>query len=62
MGRTCGEPAEIELTAMGVKLNGSRCRRLGVEATKLMLESSMLGDDLHDEFGDQAKHRRISVV
>ncbi len=26
MGRTCGEPDEIELTAMGVKLNGSRCR------------------------------------
>ena len=24
MGRTCGEPDEIELTAMGVKLNGSR--------------------------------------
>ena len=23
MGRTCGEPDEIELTAMGVKLNGS---------------------------------------
>ena len=27
MARTCGEPDEIELTAMGVKLNGSRCRR-----------------------------------
>jgi len=26
MGRTCGEPDEIELTAMGVELNGSRCR------------------------------------
>ena len=26
MGRTCGEPDEIELAAMGVKLNGSRCR------------------------------------
>ena len=26
MGRTCGEPDEIELTAMGVKLNGPRCR------------------------------------
>ena len=26
MGRTCGEPDEIELTAMGVTLNGSRCR------------------------------------
>ena len=26
MGRTCGEPEEIESTAMGVKLNGSRCR------------------------------------
>jgi len=25
--RTCGEPDEIELTAMGVKLNGSRCRQ-----------------------------------
>ena len=24
MGRTCGEPDEIELTPMGVKLNGSR--------------------------------------
>ena len=24
MGRTCGEPDEIELTAMGVKLNGSQ--------------------------------------
>ena len=23
MGRTCGEPNEIELTAVGVKLNGS---------------------------------------
>ena len=27
MGRTCGEPDENELTAMGVKLNGSHCRR-----------------------------------
>ena len=27
-GRTCGEPDKIELTAMGVKLNGSRCRPL----------------------------------
>ena len=26
MGRTCGEPDEIGLAAMGVKLNGSRCR------------------------------------
>ena len=26
MGRTCREPNEIELPAMGVKLNGSRCR------------------------------------
>ena len=26
MGRTCGEPDEIELTAVGVELNGSRCR------------------------------------
>ena len=26
MGRTCGEPNEIELTAIVVKLNGSRCR------------------------------------
>ena len=24
MGRTCGEPDEIELTPMGVELNGSR--------------------------------------
>ena len=24
MGRTCGEPNEIELTPIGVKLNGSR--------------------------------------
>ena len=29
MGRTCGEPDEIELTAMGVELNGSRGVRLG---------------------------------
>ena len=29
MGRTCGEPDEIELTAMGVKLNGLRCRDEG---------------------------------
>ena len=29
MGRTCGEPDEIELTAMGLKLNGSRCRHTG---------------------------------
>ena len=28
MGRTCGEPDEIELAAMGVKLNGSRRRHL----------------------------------
>ena len=28
---TCGEPDEIELTAMGVKLNGSRCRHHGDE-------------------------------
>ena len=25
MGRACGEPNEIELTAIGVQLNGSRC-------------------------------------
>ena len=32
VGRTCGEPDEIELTAMGVKLNGSRCRHLAHES------------------------------
>ena len=29
MGRTCGEPDEIELTPMGVKLNGSGTRSSG---------------------------------
>ena len=29
MGRTCGEPNEIELTAIGVKLNGAVLERDG---------------------------------
>ena len=31
VGRTCGEPKEIELTLLRVKLNGSRCVHARVE-------------------------------
>ena len=32
MGRTCGEPIEIELTAIGVELNGCPRNRLSAAA------------------------------
>ena len=36
MGRTCGEPNEIELTAIGVELNGSRGVRVHQRACKVV--------------------------
>ena len=56
MGRTCGEPDEIELTAIGVKLNGwrtvvyshmrrrssERCSRLSAKASFIILRDSEL--------------------
>ena len=39
MGRTCGEPDEIELTAMGVELNGSRMQAVdGVVSLAKLLQ------------------------
>ena len=53
MGRTCGEPDEIELTAMGVELNGSRQvqrGRRGREARRRVRHpylASAAGADVH---------------
>ena len=53
MARTCGEPDEIELTAMGVKLNGSRCR----DVIFLQGSSSFLMKELGFEGQLVTKHK-----
>ena len=45
MGRACGEPDEIELTAMGVELNGlGRVRRLPREEGEVRGDARVVPD------------------
>ena len=64
MGRTCGEPDEIELTAMGVELYG--CRRVpdvakgGGHVVRLGGDEGVRVDDADDAQRDQQEERRVA--